>query len=82
MQLSRHSICQRWVLPVDWQVLLSEMAEQYTAFAILHGLFKFRVMPFGFVNASGCFSRLIQIVLLGIERVSCYMDRIFICAPN
>ena len=65
-----------------WQVPLSDKAKQYTAFATRHGLYQFQVMPFGMVNAPGCFSRLMRIVLDGIEHVSCFIDDILIHAPD
>ena len=65
-----------------WQVPLSESSKQYTAFSTRHGLFQFRVMPFGLVNAPACFSRLMRIVLKDIPQVSCYLDDILIHTPN
>ena len=65
-----------------WQVPLSERAKSYTSFSCRHGLYQFRVMPFGLVNAPGCFSRLMRIVLRGIENVSCYIDDILIHASD
>ena len=65
-----------------WQVPLSDQAKPYTAFSTRHGLYQFKVMPFGLVNAPGCFSRLMRIVLDGIENVSCYIDDILIHAPD
>ena len=65
-----------------WQVPLKETARQYTSFTTRLGQYQFKVMPFGLVNAPGCFSRLMRIVLADLEHVSCYIDDILIHAPD
>ena len=61
-----------------WQVPLSDRAKPLTAFSTREGLFQFRVMPFGLVNAPGNFSRLMRIVLGDVEDVAVYIDDILI----
>ena len=65
-----------------WQVPLSDRAKPLTAFSTREGLFHFRVMPFGLVNAPGNFSRLMRIVLGDIEDVAVYIDDILIHSPT
>ena len=61
-----------------WQVPLSETTKPLTAFSTRYGLYQFRVMPFGMVNAPGCFSRLMRTVLQGLDNVSCFIDDILV----
>lgn len=84
---SRHIFAQlagaRYLSKMDlasgfWQVSLNEETKPLTAFSTRYGLYQFRVMPFGMVNAPGCFSRLMRIVLEGLAHVSCFIDDILI----
>ena len=64
-----------------WQVDRVEPADrEKTAFATAHGLYQFRVMPFGLCNAPGTFQRLMEHVLAGLHWTSClvYLDDIII----
>ena len=61
-----------------WQVPLSETTKPLTAFSTRYGLYQFRVMPFGMMNAPGCFSRLMRTVLQGLDNVSCFIDDILV----
>ena len=65
-----------------WQVPLSETTKPLTAFSTRYGLYQFRVMPFGMVNAPGCFSRLMRTVLQGLDNVSCFIDDILVHSPD
>ena len=45
-----------------------------TAFYALRGLFHFRVMPFGFVNAGASYGRMMRMVLERLDHVDSYVD--------
>ncbi|KAK6166422.1 hypothetical protein SNE40_023117 [Patella caerulea] len=59
-----------------WQVPMAETAKPLTAFQTPRGLFQFKVMPFGLVNAPVTFSRLMRKLLLGLENVNNFIDDI------
>jgi hypothetical protein len=61
-----------------WQVPLSESAKPLTAFITHDGLFQFRTMPFGLVNAPATFSRIMRKLLFGLDHVENYIDDILI----
>ena len=42
---------------------MDDLAKKKTAFACHQGLFKFNVMPFGFLNALAVFQELMPVVL-------------------
>ncbi|KAK3085949.1 hypothetical protein FSP39_011202 [Pinctada imbricata] len=65
-----------------WQVPLIENSKRLTAFQTPKGLFQFRVMPFGLVTASATFSRLMRIVLQGLQNVDNFIDDILIYTPT
>ena len=43
-----------------WQIRVHANSQEKTAFAIHQGLYEFRVMPFGVMNAPAVFQRLMQ----------------------
>ena len=59
-----------------WQIEMDDQDKLKTAFSTSQGLYHFRVMPFGLVNAPSTFSRLMQDVLRGLQWVETllYMD--------
>ena len=61
-----------------WQICMEEEDKEKTAFCTSHrGLYQFKVMPFGLMNAPGVFSQLISQVLEGCEQFStAYIDDI------
>ncbi|XP_038059124.1 uncharacterized protein LOC119730344 [Patiria miniata] len=61
-----------------WQIPLTEESKPKTAFATPFGLFQFRVMPFGLINAPATFSRLMRTVLREVLNVHNYIDDILI----
>nr|XP_054770320.1 uncharacterized protein LOC129278127 [Lytechinus pictus] len=61
-----------------WQIPLSEDAKAKTAFQSPSGLFQFRVMPFGLVNAPATFSRVMRSLLADMKHVTNYLDDILI----
>ena len=65
-----------------WQIGLSELAKQKTAFISQKGLFQFEVLPFGLSNAVSAFQRTIEVVLEGIPNVKVYLDDILIFSDN
>ena len=67
-----------------WQIRVAPGSQEKTAFVVPHGLYEFRVMPFGLSNAPAVFQRLMQKVLMGLNPedgqafVSVYIDDILI----
>ena len=67
-----------------WQIKVHPSSQEKTAFTTHQGLFEFRVMPFGLMNASAAFQRLMQQVLMGLNTesaadfVAVYLDDILI----
>ena len=67
-----------------WQIRVDEESREKTAFVTHEGLFEFRVMPFGLMNAPSVFQRLMQKVLNdlnptdGKRFVSVYIDDVLI----
>ena len=61
-----------------WQIEMHENDKSKTAFSTSHGLYHFRVMPFGLVNAPSTFQRLMEDVLRGLQwkESLLYMDDI------
>ncbi|XP_071476579.1 uncharacterized protein [Diadema antillarum] len=60
------------------QIPLSDDAKEKTAFQTASGLYHFRVMPFGLVNAPATFSRVMRKLLAGMKHVTNYLDDILI----
>ena len=61
-----------------WQVPVEENAKPYTAFLTPAGLFQFRMMPFGLVNAPATFTRMMRRVLQGLTKTDNFIDDILI----
>ena len=63
-----------------WQVPMEESSQEKTAFITYSGLYEFRKMPFGLVNAPTTFQRLMEVVLAGIARDGChvYLDDVLV----
>ena len=61
-----------------WQILVEPVDQRKTAITTNQGLYQFKVMPFGLVNAPSLFQRLMEDVLQSIQWVESllYMDDI------
>lgn len=67
-----------------WQIPMEESSKEKTAFSSPFGNFQFEVMPFGIRNAPSEFSRLMDIVLAGLQWKTAlvYIDDIIIFARS
>ncbi len=79
----------KWLTVLDlasayWQILLTKRSRKYTAFLTVYGLYQFRVMLFGLVNASAIFQRLMNDILRDYLRKFClvYLDDIIIYSKS
>ena len=63
-----------------WQVQLDENSKEKTAFSTGHGLWQFKVMPFGLCNGPATFERLMEQVLAGLPLSTAlvYLDDILV----
>ena len=63
-----------------WQVEVNPADREKTAFSTPHGLFQFKVMPFGLCNAPSTFQRLMGLVLAGFRWEIClaYLDDVVV----
>ncbi|KAL8601989.1 hypothetical protein ACOMHN_008481 [Nucella lapillus] len=65
-----------------WQIALSEDSKEATAFSTPTGLFQWRVLPFGMVNAPAVFTRMMRKLLKGLKGVENFMDDILIASET
>ncbi|XP_022095014.1 uncharacterized protein LOC110981615 [Acanthaster planci] len=61
-----------------WQIPIADEDKQKTAFVTAEGLYHFKVLPFGMVNAPAVFSRMMRKLLSGLDHVINYIDDILI----
>ena len=61
-----------------WQIPVKENERDITAFVTPHGLFRWKVMPFGIVSAPAVFTRMMRKLLNGLNQVVNYIDDILI----
>jgi len=59
-----------------WQIPMAEESKNYTAVTTHRGLFSFKVMPFGLVNAPASFNRLMRKLLGDMKDTHSYIDEV------
>jgi RNase H-like domain found in reverse transcriptase/Reverse transcriptase (RNA-dependent DNA polymerase)/Integrase zinc binding domain/Integrase core domain len=57
-----------------WQIPMKTAHKPYTSFTTHRGMFQFKTMPFGLVNAPATFSRIMRQVLHAAENLDNYLD--------
>src|SRR6266542_2879756 len=79
----------KWLTVLDltsayWQILLTKRSRKYTTFLTAYGLYQFKVIPFGLVNAPATFQRLMNDILRDYLRKFClvYLDDIIIYSKS
>eukprot|EP00105_Crassostrea_gigas_P025125 XP_011445602.1 PREDICTED: uncharacterized protein LOC105341021 isoform X1 [Crassostrea gigas] len=61
-----------------WQVPMADESKPLTAFSTPSGLYQFRTMPFGLVNAPATFSRMMRKLLQGMNGVENFIDDVIV----
>ena len=61
-----------------WQIPIKPQHRHLTAFSTPQGLFQFKYLPFGLVNAGAIFCRMVRQLLQGLKGVESYIDDIVI----
>lgn len=61
-----------------WQVPMADESKRLTAFSTPSGLYQFRTMPFGLVNAPATFSRMMRKLLQGMNGVENFIDDVIV----
>jgi len=57
-----------------WQILMKKNSKDCTTFVSSRGLFRFKVMPFGLVNAGSTYNRMVKKLLDGATNLQSYVD--------
>ena len=65
-----------------WQLTFEEGDKEKTAFLTPKGKFQFCYMPFGLMTAGAQYTKLIRLVLEGIQNVVSYIDDVLICSSD
>jgi len=66
-----------------WQVKMAESSKPFTAFVTKFGLYQFKKMPFGLMNAPATFSRLVHKLLRDFQEFAeAYLDDIIIYSDD
>ena len=74
-KLAVHKYCSNFDLTKGyWQIPMNEDDKDLTTFTCYRGLFRFRVMAFGLVNAPATFSRMIRMLLRDSRDLDNYLD--------
>ncbi len=61
-----------------WQIPLAQQDKDKGAFITAQGLYQFKVLPFGMVNAPAVFTRMMRTLLDGHNNVVHYIDDVLI----
>ena len=61
-----------------WQIPMKLEDKEKTAFCALQGLFHFKVIPFGLVNAVASYGRMMRKLLDGLSHVDNYIDDVLV----
>jgi len=59
-----------------WAIPMSEDSKDCTSFITPRGLMRFRVMPFGMINAGSTYNRMVRKLLEGSQNLESYVDDI------
>lgn len=70
------------LLTAYFQIPLTERAQEISSFVTPDGLYKFKVMPFGMVNAPSTFQRLINTITQDIPKCHAYLDDIVVFSDD
>ena len=65
-----------------WQVPLTQLAREISAFVTPSGLYQYRVMPFGTKNAPATFQRMVNKLVRDIDGCEGYIDDVVIYSDN
>jgi hypothetical protein len=65
-----------------WQVAMKTEDRDLTTFICHRGLFRFKVMPFGLINAGATFSRIMRKLLVGLSNTRNYLDDVLTYAQR
>ena len=61
-----------------WQIKVKESSRHLTAFITSEGLYLFKKMPFGLVNAGATFCRMMRCLLRGLDETDNFVDDILV----
>ena len=65
-----------------WQVPLTQLAREISAFVTPSGLYQYKVMPFGMKNAPATFQRMVNKLVRDIDGCEGYIDDVVIYSDN
>ena len=65
-----------------WAIPMEESSKDCTSFITPRGLMRFRVMPFGMVNAGSTYNRMVRKLLEGSQNLESYVDDIIGYSQN
>ena len=64
------------------QLILDEVSRKYVVVNTHHGLYRYTRLPFGIASAPALFQRVMDQILQGMEKVTCYLDDILITGTS